>query len=71
MMHLGFSENVDQKVGHGDLLLNISGTYLIRIISLCQLMYLESSENFNQKVGHCDLLMVFYNYIIISSVLTG
>ena len=62
-MPLGFSENVDQKVGHGDILLNISGIYWLRIIKLCQLMHLGFLENVDQKVGHSDLLSTFYGYI--------
>ena len=58
LMYFGFLKNVDKKVGHGDLLLNISKTNWLRIFNLC-LMHLESSENFNLNIGHFDVLMVF------------
>ena len=57
------------KVGHGDLLLNISGIYRLKIIKLGQQMHLGTLKNVNQNVGHDDLLSTFYGYIYVSLVL--
>ena len=59
------SLNVQQEIGHGDLFLNISGTYWLRIIKFCQFRHLGFLDNINQKVGHRDLhvLLTFDGYI--------